>query len=111
VAFVNPGNTRRPGMDAGPVTYAEAFLVQAYEHPVVRMTMSGRDVLAVWRRRGSVELYASGLEAVRPERSYTVAANAVLAAGRRFPAFERARNPERIGTDLEALVAWLAREA
>ena len=34
VAFVNPGNTRRPGMDAGEVTYAEAFLVHAYEHPI-----------------------------------------------------------------------------
>jgi 5'-nucleotidase len=109
VAFVNPGNTRRPGMDAGPVSYAEAFLVHAYEHPVVRMTMSGRDVLAVWRRRGSVELYESGLEAVRPEGTYTVAANAVLASGSRFRAFERARNPERVGTDLEALVAWLDR--
>jgi 5'-nucleotidase len=111
VAFVNPGNTRRPGMEAGPVTYAEAFLVHAYEHPIVRMTMSGRDVLAVWRRRGAVELYESGLEPVRPEGTYTVAANAVLAAGRRFRGFERARNPERIGTDLEALVAWLDRWA
>jgi 5'-nucleotidase len=107
VAFVNQGNTRRPGMDAGEVTYAEAFLVHAYEHPLVRMTMSGRDVLAVWRRRGSVELYESGLDAVRPEGTYTVAANAVLVAGARFHAFERAANPERVGTDLKALVAWL----
>ena len=107
VAFVNQGNTRRPGMDAGEVTYAEAFLVHAYEHPIVRMTMSGRDVLAVGRQRGSVELYESGLDAVRPEGTYTVAANAVLVAGARFRAFERAADPERIGTDLEALVAWL----
>jgi 5'-nucleotidase len=108
VAFVNPGNTRRPGMDAGEVTYAEAFLVHAYEHPIVRMTMSGGDVLSVWRRRGSVELFESGVEDVRPEGTYTVAANAVLVAGARFRAvFERARHPERVGTDLEALVAWL----
>jgi 2',3'-cyclic-nucleotide 2'-phosphodiesterase (5'-nucleotidase family) len=108
VAFVNQGNTRRPGMDAGEVTYAEAFLVHAYEHPIVRMTMTGSDVLAVWRARGTVELYENGLDGVRPDGTYTVAANAVLTAGARFRAiFARARSPERIGTDLEALVAWL----
>jgi 5'-nucleotidase len=106
VAFVNPGNTRQPGMDAGLVTYAEAFLVHAYEHPLVRMTMRGRDVLALWRR-GQTGLYQSGLEAVRPEGTYTVVANAVLVAGRRFLPFRQATSTQRIGTDLEALVAWL----
>jgi hypothetical protein len=94
-------------MDAGEVTYAEAFLVHAYEHPIVRMTMTGRDVLAVARQRRAVELDESGLDAVRPEGTYTVAANAVLVAGARFRAFKRAANPQRVGTDLEALVAWL----
>jgi hypothetical protein len=110
VAFVNGGNTRRPGMDAGEVTYAEAFLVHVYEHPIVRMTMRGSDVHAVWRARGPVDLYESGLDAVRPDGIYTVAANAVLAVGRRFGAFERSWDAERIGTDLEALVAWLGRD-
>jgi 5'-nucleotidase len=110
VAFVNGGNTRQPGMDAGEVTYEEAFLVHVYEHPIVRMTMRGSDVLAVWRARGPVDLYESGLDAVRPEGTYTVAANAVLVAGRRFGAFKRAQAQERIGTDLEALVAWLGRD-
>jgi 5'-nucleotidase, C-terminal domain len=110
VAFVNGGNTRQPSMEAGEVTYEEAFLVHVYEHPIVRMTMRGSDVLAVWRARGPVDLYESGLDAVRPEGVYTVAANAVLVAGRRFGAFERARAQERIGTDLEALVAWLGRD-
>ena len=110
VAFVNGGNTRRPGMDAGEVTYAEAFLVHVYEHPIVRMTMRGRDVLAVWRSRGPVDLYESGLGSVRPEGTYTVAANAVLAVGKRFGAFGRGWGAERVGTDLEALVAWLGRE-
>jgi 5'-nucleotidase len=110
VAFVNGGNTRQPGMDAGEVTYEEAFLVHVYEHPIVRMTMRGSDVLAVWRARGPVDLYESGLDAVRPEGTYTVAANAVLVAGRRFGAFKRAKAQERIGTDLEALVAWLGRD-
>jgi 5'-nucleotidase len=109
VAFVNGGNTRRPGLEAGEVTYAEAFPVHAYEHPIVRMTMRGSDVLAVWRARGPVDLYESGLEAVRPDGTYTVAVNAVLASGRRFGAFARGWAAERVGTDLEALVAWLGR--
>jgi 5'-nucleotidase len=110
VAIVNGGNTRRPGLDAGEVSYAEAFPVHAYEHPIVRMTMRGTDVLAVWRARGPVDLYESGLEAVRPDGTYTVAANAVLTTGRRFGAFGRGWDAERVGTDLEALVAWLGRE-
>jgi 5'-nucleotidase len=110
VAFVNGGNTRRPGMDAGEVSYAEAFLVHVYEHPIVRMTMRGSDVLAVWRARGPVDLYESGLDAVRPDGTYTVAANAVLAVGRRFEAFNRGWDAARTGTDLEALVAWLGRD-
>jgi 5'-nucleotidase len=110
VAFVNGGNTRRPGLDSGEVTYAEAFPVHAYEHPIVRMTMRGSDVLAVWRARGRVDLYESGLDAVRPGGTYTVAANAVLTTGRRFGAFARGWGAERVGTDLEALVAWLGRE-
>jgi 5'-nucleotidase len=109
VAFVNPGNTRRPGMDAGEVTYAEAFLVHAYEHPIVRMKMRGSDVLEAWRRRGSLELYESGFESVHPDGTYSVALNAVLAAAPRFDAFDRGTNAERIGTDLEALVDWLGR--
>ena len=110
VAFVNNGNTRRPGMDAGVVTYADALLVHAYEHPIVRMEMRGRDILAAWRGRGSVEVYESGLDAVRPDGTYSVAANAVLVAAERFKrAFARGNGHERIGTDLEALVAWLGR--
>ena len=84
--------------------------MHAYEHPIVRMTMRGRDVLAVWRARGPVDLYESGLDAVRPDGIYTVAANAVLTTGRRFGAFGRGWDAERVGTDLEALVAWLGRE-
>ena len=110
VAFVNGGNTRRPGLDAGEVTYAEAFPVHAYEHPIVRMTMRGSDVLAVWRARGPVDLYESGLDAVRPDGTYTSPptrcwrpAAASGRSGARWGA-------ERVGTDLEALVAWLGRE-
>jgi 5'-nucleotidase len=109
VAFVNPGNTRRPGLDAGPVTYEEAFLVHAYEHPVLRMRMRGSDVLGVIDQRDGVRLYASGLEGIEPSGTYTVAVNGVLAASERFTAFHRGWDRGVTGTDLEALVAWLSR--
>jgi len=109
VAFLNGGNTRRPRMEAGPVTYAEAHLVQAYEHPVLRMKLSGRDVLAIWRGRGGIDLYESGLESVEPGGSYTVAVNGVLAAAKHFPEFGRGSDRQVVGTDLEALVEWLGR--
>jgi 5'-nucleotidase len=110
VAFVNPGNTRQPGLEAGPVTYAELFLVHAYEHPVLRMKMRGSDVLAVMEERQGVQLYASGLDGVEPDGLYTVAVNGVLAASERFTAFERGWDRSVAGTDLQALVAWFERE-
>jgi 5'-nucleotidase len=109
VAFINEGNTRSPSLDAGPVTYAEAFLVHAYEHPVMRMRMRGEDVLAVMEQRGGVPLYTSGLPGVEPHETYTVAVNGVLAASERFAAFRRGWDRSVAGTDLEALVAWLSR--
>jgi 5'-nucleotidase len=109
VAFVNPGNTRRPGLEAGPVTYADLFLVQAYEHPVLRMKMRGLDVLAVMEQRLGVQLYMSGLDRVEADGTYTVAVNAVLAASERFTAFEQGWDRSVAGTDLEALVAWFER--
>jgi 5'-nucleotidase len=109
VAFVNPGNTRRPGLEAGPVTYADLFLVHAYEHPVLRMKMRGLDVLAVMEQRRGVQLYTSGLDGVQPDGTYTVAVNGVLAASERFTAFERGWDRGVAGTDLEALVAWFER--
>src|SRR5215204_6590507 len=44
LAFLNPGNTRSD-IAAGPITYADAFEVQAYEHPVWRMHMLGADLI------------------------------------------------------------------
>ena len=85
--------------------------MHAYEHPIVRMTMRGSDVLEAWRRRGSLELYESGLESVHPDGTYSVALNAVLAAAPRFNTFDRGTKAERIGTDLEALVDWLGRDS
>jgi 5'-nucleotidase len=102
IAIMNPGNTRSPGLEAGPVTYAEAFEVHAYEHPVLRLRMRGADLMAAIA--GQPKLLVSGPRDLDPDAVYTVAANGIVAEQ---PAFDSAVERELVGTDLEALVAWL----
>jgi 5'-nucleotidase len=105
LAIMNPGNTRRPGLEAGPVTYAEAFEVHAYEHPVWRLRMRGADLAAAMAAQP--KLLVSGSRELHPDAVYTVAANGIVAER---PPFASASERELVGTDLEALVAWLERE-
>lgn len=117
LAFVNPGNMR-DDIEPGPVTYAELFEVQAYEHPLLRMRMRGSavlELLAQQHRDGSyTKLYTSGMRGpadIDPERTYSVAANELIAEGERFPALrDRARGKRPVGTDLEALSAWVEQQ-
>ena len=104
IAFLNPGNTRSD-IDAGPITYADAFEVQAYEHPVWRMRMLGADVIKAKAEQPG--LLVSGVTDLQPGVVYTVAANGIV-AGR--PPFDGGSEREQVGTDLQALVAWLERE-
>jgi 2',3'-cyclic-nucleotide 2'-phosphodiesterase (5'-nucleotidase family) len=102
VAFLNPGNTRAD-LQRGPISYADAAQVQAYEHPVWRMGMRGAELLTVLAEQP--KLVVSGTRELDPEVVYTVAANGIVAER---PPFDRAGDREIVGTDLEALVAWLA---
>jgi 2',3'-cyclic-nucleotide 2'-phosphodiesterase (5'-nucleotidase family) len=104
IALLNRGNTRSD-IDAGPITYADAFEVQAYEHPVWRMHMLGADLIKVEAEQPG--LLVSVATDLRPDAVYTVAANGIVAG--RAP-FDRGTDREQVGTDLEALVAWLERE-
>jgi 5'-nucleotidase len=104
VAFLNPGNTRSE-IDAGPITYADAFEVQAYEHPVWLMHMLGADLIQAQAEQPG--LLVSGASELRPDTVYTVAVNGIVAG--RAP-FDRGTDREQVGTDLQALVAWLERE-
>jgi 5'-nucleotidase len=110
IAFLNSGNLRAPKLEAGPVSYAELFEVQAYEHPLLRMRMRGNDVLRVLEQQGGVHLFTSGLGDVDPGAVYTVAANEIIARGERFTAMrDHAWDRRVVGTDLDALVAWFER--
>ena len=103
VAFLDSGNTRSD-IDAGPITYADAFEVQAYEHPVWRMHLRGADVLEAMREQP--DLLVSGTADLRPDAVYTVAVNGILPER---PPFDHGTEREEVGTDLQALVAYLQR--
>jgi 5'-nucleotidase len=104
IAFLNPGNTRSD-IDAGPITYSDAFEVQAYEHPVWRIHMLGADLINVEAEQPG--LLVSGPSELRPDVVYTVAVNGIV-AGR--PPFDAGTDREKVGTDLQALVAWLQKQ-
>jgi 5'-nucleotidase len=103
VAFLDSGNTRSD-IAAGPITYADAFEVQAYEHPVWRLYLRGSDVLSVMRNQPNLLVSGPAAEDILPDATYTVAANGILL--KRAP-FDHPIEREEIGTDLQALVAYL----
>jgi hypothetical protein len=79
--------------------------VHAYEHPVWRLRMRGADLTAALA--GQPKLLVSGPRELVPDAVYTVAANGIVAER---PPFAAAVERELVGTDVEALVAWLGRE-
>jgi 5'-nucleotidase len=130
-AVTNLGATRG-SLEAGPVTYAELFQVHAYEHRLVRMELTGADVRALLEQQWSdgrvVPLAVSGLsydtgpghevtrletetgEPVDPGATYTLVANELIAGKGAFSVlYERGMNRQLLGTDLEALVAFVER--
>ena len=105
IAFLDSGNTRSD-IDAGPITYAEAFEVQAYEHPVWRLRLRGSQVLDVMHDQPRLLVSGPAAADIRPDAVYTVAANGMLL--KRSP-FDHAIERDEVGTDLQALVAYLRR--
>lgn len=104
LALVNPGSLRAD-VDAGPIAYEELFAAQAYDHPVLRVELTGREVRALLEQR---TLYASGPsegDSLDPDATYTVAVNELLATRPNFP---RGRAASPVGTEVEALAAHVA---
>jgi len=107
-AFVDGGNMRAE-VDAGPITYAELFEAHAYEHPVLRMTLTGAEVSEAIGQPLHVAGPPAGA-AIDPSKRYVVAANRLLVERGEADAFRRGNRPmEVVGTDLEALVAEVER--
>lgn len=114
-AFVDGHNMRAP-VDAGAITYADLFQAHAYEHPVMRMTLTGAEVREVLAQQADpargdpLHLAGPALEDISPTRSYVVAANRLLVDRGEVDVFRRGnREMEEVGTDLEALVEEVER--
>lgn len=105
-AFVDGHNMRAP-LAAGPITYADLFAVHAYEHPVMRMTLTGAEV----REALAAELHVAGpVTDIDPGKAYVVAANRLLVDRGEVDVFRRSgRDMEAVGSDLEALEAEVER--
>ena len=94
VAVVKPVSLRAD-IDAGPVTYAEVAEVLAFDHPVVRVRLSGRELRELI---GDDEAYVAGPEELDPRAEYSVAASElIVGAG------------HAVGTEPQALAWFLAR--
>ena len=115
IAVVNEGNSRA-SVDAGPITYDELFEASAYEHQVLRMELTGRELVALQAQQAALDpdvmLHWSGLPLLLdPRRTYTVAANELLVEGSDdFSVLRRGRRVRRMGTDLEALMRYVEAE-
>ena len=130
-ALVNPGSMRSD-IPAGPVTYAELFSVASYEHPLMRLELTGAQLRAAleeqWKGGHRTMLQVSGLRyrydasrragrrivglarsngrPVRARARYSVVANELIATGRAFAVLRRhGRRARVIGSDLDALAA------
>jgi 5'-nucleotidase len=115
IAVVNEGNARA-SVNAGPITYSELFEASAYEHQILRMELTGREIRALQAQQTALDpdvmLQWSGLPLVLdPNRTYTVAANELLVEGTDdFSVLQHGRHVKRMGTDLEALVRYVTEE-
>ena len=94
VAVVKPVSLRAD-IDAGPVTYAEVAEVLAFDHPVVRIRMSGRELRELI---GDDEAYVAGPEELDPRAEYSVAASELIVGAGHV-----------VGTEPQALAWFLAR--
>lgn len=111
VALVNPGSMRAD-LDAGPLAYEELFAVHAYDFPLLRLRLSGRelvDLLGELRTTGpDVDVYADRPARIDPDVDYVVSANEWVAAGDGFPALRDARRlAGSPGSETEALVRYV----
>jgi 5'-nucleotidase len=113
VAIVNSGSVRAD-LDVGPLAYAELFEVHPYDHPLLRMRMTGREIRAALAGfdldADTPSLFVAGpVDSLDADRRYAVVANELLATG---PGWEALHGPahtgERIGSEAEALARYVA---
>ena len=112
VALVNDGSIRAD-VDAGPILYEDIFRAQAYDHPLYRIRLTGRqllDLLAVQSPHVSgldieTRTLADGRR-LEPGETYSVVANALYVAG--WPATLRGIPASAAGREVEATASYVA---
>ena len=92
-AVASPG-ALRADIGPGPITYGEVAEALAYDHPVVRAQLTGRELRALADAAG----FYSGPSELEPGRSYSVAASEMLIPHGR-----------PVGTEVEAIASYLDR--
>lgn len=132
-AFMNPGGIRAD-IDAGDITWGQAYTVQPFNNALVKMTMTGQQISDVlnqqWKDSSATMLQISGFTytwdanhpvgqkvtsillpdktPIDPNKTYTVTANAFLAGGGDgFTVFNQGQNRETGPIDLDAFVDYL----
>ncbi|MCM3567663.1 bifunctional UDP-sugar hydrolase/5'-nucleotidase [Neobacillus mesonae] len=132
-AITNPGGIRND-INAGDITWGDAFTVQPFSNELVRMTMTGkqiRDVLNQQWGEKTQMLQISGFSytwdsnkaagdkvvsiklpdgsEMNPDKTYTVTANIFLSeGGDGFTVFTQAKNKEIGPTDLDTFVNYIS---
>jgi 5'-nucleotidase len=119
-AFVDAGSFRAQ-LDAGPITYAELFATQAYDHPLVRMRLRGSEIREILAAGAGPALYTAGFapdsdadepsladgRKLDPSATYSVVANVLLVATGPFGALrEGAARGRELGSQVEALARY-----
>lgn len=106
-AFVNRGSFRG-WIEDGPISYGDLFEAQAYDHPVLKLRMSGADVLALAQRPAVYAAGVRGSPPIEPSRAYTVAVNELFATRSGMQTLEAAARAGRpVGTEVEALARYV----
>jgi 5'-nucleotidase len=92
-AVVNQG-ALRADIDPGPITHGEVAEALAYDHPVMRVELTGRELRAFAAEDG----FYSGPDDLDPGRTYTLAASEMMLPHGR-----------PVGTEVEAVASYLER--
>lgn len=134
IAFMNPYGVRAD-LAAGPLRFADLFLVQPFGNSLVVLTVTGATIEAAlrqqfdseqamvlevsdgfsyrWRQQGSVMEVVPGSvmingEPLQPERRYRIVTNNFVAeGGDGYTAFSAGTDPTPAGGDVEALESYL----
>ncbi len=108
LALVSPASLRAD-VDAGPVTFEELFAAQAYDHPLLRLELTGAALRRTLDDNRGALVTSSPIEPLEPGRVYSIVMSELLLdrlAGLRA----QIRTLTPAGNEVEALAAYVERQ-